>query len=145
LQLPIIISNADEYRYAVSRDYQPLQDWKKFKLPVQLRIDLQREIFGKSLLSKGDVVKANQRFYYWCWDNKANYCEECAKPLHNYSSVFISHILTRGSRPEIAHDPRNVNILCYKHHEQWETGKRQLMRIYKTNLFIIELLKTDYR
>lgn len=145
MQLPINISDADEYRYAVSRGYQPLQDWKKFKLPVQLRIDIQREQFGKSYLSKGDVVQANQRFYYWCWEHKSNYCEECAKPLHNYSSVFISHILTRGARPEIAHDPRNVNILCYKHHEQWETGKRQLMRIYKTNLFIIELLKTDYR
>lgn len=145
MQLPIEISSAAEYSYAVSRGYQPLQDWKKFKLPVQLRIDLQREIFGKSATSKGSVIQANQRFYLWCWDNKENYCEECAKPLHHYSSVFISHILTRGARPEIAHDPRNVNILCFDHHQQWETGNRSLMRIYKTNLFIIDLLKTDYR
>lgn len=146
MELPIVLQSVEEYEYAVSRGYQPLQDWKKFTLHVPLRIDLQRALFGKSHISKGNVVEANQRFYYWCWDNNPHFCEECAHPLHDYSSVYVSHILSRGAHPESAHDPRNKNMLCPGHHRQWENEQaRKQMKIYKSNLFIIEILKKDYQ
>ena len=143
--LPIEINTIEEYNYTVGRDYEPLIDWPNFVVDTPLRIDLQRKIFGKSLIGKGNIPQANQRFYIWVWDRKKHYCEECAKPLLEYSSVFISHIISKGARSDIAHDPRNVNILCFKHHDQWETGNRAKMNIYKKNIKIIELLKKDYQ
>lgn len=140
---PVIITEAEEYNICIQRGYEPLLD-VRFKIDIKLRIDIQREIFGNSFLSRGDVVQANQRFYQWMWERKKHYCEECLRPLPNYSSVWVSHILTRGAFPEIGHDPRNINILCHKHHEQWETGKRETMRIYPGNVKIIKLLKNEY-
>lgn len=138
------ISEIEEINICFDRGYNPLLD-KRFKMDIALRIQVQRELFGHSFLSRGDIPKANERFYRWMWDCKPHYCEECLKPLNNYSSVWISHILTRGAFPEMAHDPRNVNILCHRHHEQWETGERKTMRIYPGNVKIINLLKTEYQ
>lgn len=146
MQLPIKLTTIDEYELAASYGWHPLQDYKKFALAVPLRVDLQRELFGRSFIGKGNVVQANQRFYVWCWEHSPQICEECTTPLHGYSSKFISHIIGRGARADIAHDPRNKNILCFKHHQQWENEQqRKSMRIYKTNLKIIELLKLDYQ
>lgn len=140
----IVISSVEEYNYCIQRGYQPLLD-SNFKLDIDFRINIQRQIFGNSFISKGDVVQANQRFYNWMWDHKPHYCEECLKPLPNYSSIYISHILTRGAFPEMAHDPRNINILCFDDHSKWETGKRETMRIYPGNKKIITLLKNEYQ
>lgn len=151
IDLPIPVESVEEFEMIVRRGYDPLQDWKKFRLNISLRIQIQRELFGKSFISKGDVVAANDRFYHWCWENNKQRCEECAAPLQEYSSKFISHIISRGARPEMAHDPRNKNILCFNHHQQWEeTDKkkkrnRYQMNIYRTNLRIIQLLKTEYQ
>lgn len=54
--------------------------------------------------------------------------------------------LPRGGHPEMAHDPRNVNILCKEHHTIWEnqTG-RATMRIYLSNLQRIDDLTNEYK
>jgi len=147
LELPIKISTREEFEYVMSRDYNPLLDWKNFIIPNSLRVDIQREMFGKSFISKGsNIVDANQRFYRYMWETKTHICEECGKPLSHYSSVFISHILSRGAKPQMAHDCRNINILCFNHHNQWEQETtRKTMKIYKTNLIIIQILKDDYK
>ena len=67
------------------------------------------------------------------------------KPLSQYSAVHVSHILSRGAFPEMAKDPRNFNILCLEHHNQWENGKRESMRINRYNEMIICLLRRDYQ
>jgi len=139
----IEITESEEYNICVQRGYQPLLD-ANFNIQINLRIDIQREVFGNSFISRGDVVKGNSRFYSWIWENKNHYCEECLKPLPYYSAVYISHILTRGAFPELGHDPRNINILCHRHHDQWETGKRETMRIYPNNMRIINFLKKEY-
>lgn len=79
------------------------------------------------------------------WENKPHYCEECMRPLAEYSAVYVSHILTRGANPDMAHDPRNVNILCFRHHAEWENGEREKMRIWAKNQATIEELKKDYK
>ena len=78
------------------------------------------------------------------WANKPHYCEECMRPLAEYSAVYVSHILTRGANPDMAHDARNINILCFKHHSMWENGDRENMRIFAKNQLTIEELKKDY-
>lgn len=132
------------YNEIVSSGFNPLIDVIRFEMDIKLRVDIQREVFGHSLSSRGDVVAANNRFYHWMWQHKKHICEETMRPLRNYSSAFISHILTRGAHPEMGHDPRNINILFTTAHNQWETGDRKKMRIYPANMRTIELLKKDY-
>ena len=126
-----------EYEYCVARGYEPLLDIRNFRLDIRLRVELQRELFGHCVLGRGDIPVANQ--------HKPHRCEECLKPLRNYSAVYSSHILTRGAFPEMAHDARNINILCFEHHSCWENGDKTKMRIYPGNVRIIELLKNEYR
>lgn len=144
---PYFITERFEYNYAVSRGYEPLIDTKHFRLDIRLRIALQRETFGHCVFGRGeDIMAANARFFKWIWEQKPHYCECCMKPLSEYSATYCSHILSRGAHPEMAHDPRNINILCYTHHNQWEQETtRKSMRIYRANLLRIEELKQDYK
>lgn len=132
------INNDFEYDYLVKRGHEPLLDERIVTMTNRLRREIQKRLFGT------DRTKANAKFYKWVWDHKPHRCEECMRPLEKYSAVFVSHILTRGAFPEMAHDPRNVNILCFEHHNQWENGNRKAMRIYEKNQETIERLKKEY-
>ena len=126
------------YDYARARGYEPLTD-SRFSVEINLRVSIQRELFGS-----GHTPEENEKFYRWCWENKPHICEECMRPLYHYTATYVSHILTRGAHPETAHDPRNVNILCFNHHGQWENGSRENMRIFLGNKRTIEQLKKEY-
>lgn len=119
-------------------EYSPT-DLLRDGMPHRSRVDMQRNLFGD-----GHTPAENERFYRWVWNHKPHICEECMKPLGEYSAVYVSHILTRGAHPEIAHDPRNTNILCFRCHGAWENGARWRMRIYEGNLSRIEQLKKEY-
>ena len=136
---PIVIDTRPDYDYCVAQGYEPLVD-RRFTMAHQLRVSLQREKFGT-----GHTPEENERFYRFCWKHKPHICEECMKPLKSYSATYISHIRTRGAFPEMAFDCRNVNILCFNHHNQWENGDRKSMRIYGVNEFTIEQLEREYR
>ena len=145
-----MLSSVYEYELCLKHGINPLFWHRHIKLVPTLRIQLQNKIFGKSELGKGNVVQANDKYYHYCWDHGLMVCEECGRPLYAmrhydcYSATYISHILTRGSNPNMAHDPRNHNILCKKHHDQWETGERRGMIIYPDNQVVIRELKKDY-
>ena len=136
---PIVIDTRECYDYAQSRGYEPLIDGR-FAVEIHLRVEIQRELFGR-----GHTPAENERFYRWCWEHLPHRCEECLRPLPDYSAVFVSHILTRGANPAMAHDPRNVNILCLGHHNQWENGARDAMRINARNEIRIENLRKEYQ
>lgn len=136
---PFLIDSPELYEYAQKKGFEPLTDTRFFKVEIGLRKTLQYELFGA-----GHTSTENEKFYRWVWEHKPHYCEECMKPLRGYSAVYVSHILTRGANPEIAHDPRNVNILCFKHHAEWENGNRAGMRIYARNQITIDELKKEY-
>lgn len=137
---PYIITEFAEYEYLLGRGYDPLVDDRHFRLDIRLRIEIQKKIFGD-----GHTPADNEKFYRWMWRKKPHYCEECMRPLREYSATYISHILTRGAYPEMAHDPRNVNILCFEHHNAWEQATtRKDMRIYAANQLRIEKLKNEY-
>ncbi len=142
---PYIITERFEYDYIVSRGFEPLIDTRHFRMDVRLRIELQREKFGHCVFGRGeDIAAANARFFKWVWEHKRHCCEECMKPLYRFSATNCSHILTRGAHPEMAHDPRNINILCYDCHAKWENGKRDQMRIFPANQLTIQELRNDY-
>ena len=141
---PIVINERYEYDYIIKRGFNPLIDIRNFRLEIGLRVEIQREIFGHCITGMGDIPAANERFFRWVWEHKPHQCEECLKPLRNYSAVYCSHILTRGAYPEAAHDARNINILCFEHHNQWENGNKTKMRIYPGNIRIIKTIKKEY-
>ena len=140
----ILLETQPEYDLVKSRGYEPLLPNKYFRLDIKLREQIQKRLFGHCVIGRGNVMSANERFFRWIWEHKPHYCEECMKPLKGYSAVYCSHIITRGSHPEMAHDPRNINILCFEHHNQWENGNRKRMRIYPGNLKTINELTKDY-
>lgn len=92
---------------------------------------------------QGKVMMAKDKeFYDLLWSINPHYCEEClalgktkseaflGKKLKNY---FFSHIHTKGSWPSLRHHVENINMSCWKHHQQWEFGKREEMAIYDSN------------
>ena len=134
-----LIDSRELYDYAVSRGYEPLID-KRFPMDIHLRVSIQRELFGR-----GHTPAENEKFYRWCWAHYPHICQETLRPLYQYSAVYVSHILTRGANPAMAHDPRNVNLLCWEMHNKWENGDRQSMRIWAGNQLTIQMLKTEYQ
>jgi len=147
----INISTFEELDLCLKHGINPLF-WNRFiKLEIGFRIEVQNRLFGKSELGKVDVLKANDKFYHYCFEHSTLHCENCGQKVYKlrniegcYSAIYISHILTRGSNPNIAHDPRNHNFLCPKCHDKWETGNRKEMLIYLDNQIVIKELKQDY-
>lgn len=135
---PIEINTRQDYDYCLSNGFEPLAD-NRFIVEHKLRVEIQQELFGK-----GNSEEQNIKFYRFCWKHKPHYCEECMKPLYDYSATFVSHILSRGAFANMAYDCRNTNILCFKHHQQYENGDRESMRIYAKNEITIETLKQEY-
>lgn len=135
---PYLLNERWEYDIVTTRGFQPLVDTKNFRMNINLRVEIQKEMFG------GNNMQDNEKFFRWVWKHKPHICEETLRPLRNYSAVYCSHILTRGAYPEMAHDPRNINILCFEMHNRWENGDRENMRIYHKNLQTIETLKREY-
>ena len=135
---PFLIDTREQYDLCRAHGIEPLID-RRFTMDIHLRVFIQRQLFGK-----GHTPEENERFYRWCWDHNPHVCFETLQPLQYYSATYISHILTRGAHPEMAHDPRNVNILCFEQHNRWENGDRERMRIYRSNQRIIEQLKREY-
>lgn len=145
MAIMVRIETIEEYNYIKSMGHEPLLLDKYFDIEIGLRKRLQCMLFARSLDGRGnDITASNERFYRWIWDNKPHYCEECMRPLREYSSTYCSHILSRGAFPDMAYDPRNVNILCKFHHDMWETGKRETMRIYKKNTERMKILRYEY-
>lgn len=135
---PVKIDTREEYDFCKAHGFEPLVD-RRFIMDIHLRVSIQRELFGS-----GHTPEENEKFYRWCWEHYPHWCMETMKPLYHYSAIYVSHIMTRGAHPEMAHDPRNVNILCFEMHNKWENGNRKQMRIYRTNQLAIETLKAEY-
>ena len=135
---PFLIDTREQYDLCRAHGIEPLID-KRFAMDIRLRVSIQRELFGS-----GHTPEENEKFYRWCWEHYPHICSETMRPLHHYSAIYVSHIMTRGAHPEMAHDPRNVNILCFEAHNMWENGYRKSMRIYAGNLLTIKQLKKEY-
>jgi hypothetical protein len=129
----VLVKTQEQYNEYVKAGFNPLLDWFHFTIEINLRVNIQ------SILFKNDIA-----FYHWIWEHKPHICEETMQPLHNYSAVYVSHILSRGAHTEMRHDPRNANLLSFDQHQIWENGKRQRMRIFEINKIVINILKNEY-
>lgn len=142
--MKINIDSVPEYQLAKSKGYEPLID-KLFVIDISVRIEVQKELFGEF------SPKNHDKFYRWCWKHlqpgEKRFCEETGSRLQYYSSIHISHILSKGSNPAMMYDPRNVNIVTANVHHIWENGyeeDKKNLCIWEKNQKRIELLKTEY-
>lgn len=134
------ITNREDYDALLKRGIDCLYD-KRYHLEIGLRREIQREKFGKN----DDA--GNALFYAYCIKHFPHVCENCGKPIEHPWATNVSHILSRGSHPEMAHDPRNVNILCWECHELWEhktTRNRLNPWFVEKNERTIQMLKQEY-
>ena len=131
-----------------SCNYKRLHDGKS-RLEVYLseKLPLVKLRQKESLRKRKLVLDKDAEFYKICFDTKIQRCEECGEVLPmefkdqrgNLIAIYrYSHILTKGAYPEHRHDLNNINILCLKHHKQWEFGDRESMNIFSKNQKIIE-------
>lgn len=97
----------------------------------------------KKISDKGKAtVKADDAFYQEIWSERPHRCEECGIFLGDtLKKHFFSHIITKGSHPNLRHIKDNINVLCLTHHQQWETGDRKSMKICSKNEVVISRLK----
>jgi hypothetical protein len=137
----IHLTTLEECEYVRSRGREPLADFKRFSMSFDLRYELIRQLFPEY------SVANTSKFYHWYWNTYpfGRICEETGIPLQNYSPVFISHIITRGSHPEMAYDPRNCNLLSYEAHNRWESHHREEMRIFRGNEMRIKTLTDEWQ
>lgn len=141
----IKIETLEEYFIVRNRGIEPLFHYNELELDHDLRIELQNKMFSNYLFGEEDIQAANNRFFRFVWDHKSHYCEECLKPLGDqFAAIYCSHILSRGAYPDMAHDPRNINLLCPACHAEWENGTRSKMLIYPRNKKTIKKLKEEY-
>ncbi len=123
----------EEYDLVVERGFTPLMD-KNFRLPIQLRNEIQKELF-----------KCDEDFYRYFYDHHPTHtCEEHGHPIREYSAINCSHILSRGAYPQMRYDLRNANLLCLEAHQQWESHKKHNMVIYQQNIRTLEKLSMEY-
>ena len=134
------ITNREDYDALLKRGIDCLYD-KRYHLEIGLRREIQREKFGKN----DDA--GNAKFYAYCIRHFPHVCENCGKPIEHPWATNVSHILSRGSFPQGAHDCRNTNILCWECHELWEHKTTR----YKLNPWFVEknertiqMLKQEY-
>lgn len=100
-----------------------------------------------------ETMAGDKLTYMELWNTKPHYCEECNKFLgdhtaeeaaKNHKYVF-SHILKKGMYGLIRNDARNFNLLCFEHHNQWESANtRKTMNIWEKNKEIMMTLLTEY-
>ena len=135
------MTTREDYDILLSKGIDCLYD-PRFDLEIGLRIAIQKEKFGKN------DDEGNAKFYHYCLTHFPMVCENCGKPIRYPWATNVSHILTRGAHPEMAHDPRNISILCAQCHELYEhsTTRDQLRMWYveKTER-VKEMLKKEYQ
>ena len=70
------------------------------------------------------------------WATRAHVCDNCERRLPaTHVKANFSHLLTKGSHPDLRHDPENIVLSCYACHNLWEFGKnREDMATYKKHL-----------
>ena len=134
------VTNREDYDALLKRGIDCLYD-KRYHLEIGLRREIQREKFGKN------DDEGNAKFYSYCIKNFPHVCENCGKPIEHPWATNVSHILSRGSHPEMAHDPRNMNILCWECHQKFEhTTTRHYLNPWfvEKNERTIQKLKQEY-
>jgi hypothetical protein len=150
----IRLYNKTKFEVSIERQKQkqkkiPLSTHRKSKKPLKSSKNYLKQ---ERLEKRRKVLKKDRELYFYWFSTKPCECEECGAGLPDIfenddgSIVYIaqySHILSKGAFPEFRHHKLNGNRLCLFHHNQWEFGDRESMKIFKSNQKIIQEIKQN--
>ena|SRR6478736_9833340 len=76
-------------------------------------------------VDKGNKKK-DKNFFEAIWKERDHICEVCCTPLGDtYNPVFFSHVLTKGAYPKFRHYHKNIVLMCFEDHQEWEFTDRK--------------------
>lgn len=119
-------------------DKKPKEVSKKFPINLTTKKVIKKQV-------KRTIIKINldEEFYQQCFDSCIDHCcEECGKLLPDIfrddkgkviNKSRYSHIVAKSIAPQLRHDIKNINHLCFNCHFKWEFGDKKSMRIYESN------------
>lgn len=111
----------------------------------------------KTSLKRLETLKRDKETYFEVFQSKEPVCEGCGCLLPNVFEANdqiiaiwqYSHILSKGSFPELRHNPKNFNRLCFKCHQIWEfggeEGRKELSCYDKNQEIISELYESIHK
>jgi hypothetical protein len=102
---------------------------KEKKAPVPLkRTALKpstKRITPKSEKQK-EVTEQDIAFFKEIWDERPHKCQVTGVELGDeFNVVHFSHILTKGSYPKFRHYKKNLILMSFEAHQQWEFTDRK--------------------
>jgi len=57
------------------------------------------------------------------WLEREHKCSVCGEPLPIFYHGYMSHCISKGSRPDLKLLKENIDILCLDDHRLWENSK----------------------
>lgn len=62
------------------------------------------------------------------WSERDHYSEVSGEPLGEFHPIFFSHLVTKGSRPDLRYNKENIMLMTVEEHSKWEFGDRDKLR-----------------
>jgi len=68
-------------------------------------------------------------FFKEIWRERSHYSEVSGEYLGVFSPVYFSHLLTKGSHPELRLDKENILLMTFEEHRLWENYQHKIKDI----------------
>lgn len=91
-----------------------------------------------------DLVKTDAAFYLLIWQEREHKCENCGKPIHEFSLLLFHHVLPKrpdGGYPQYRHCKWNIWILCWECHDTHDNGNPDSAKVKKLRTYYYQLIK----
>jgi hypothetical protein len=59
------------------------------------------------------------------WSERPHVSEISGKPLGKFNVCYFSHVISKGSRPDLRDLKENILLMTFEEHQLWEFGTRQ--------------------
>lgn len=90
------------------------------------------------------VKKAELAFFVEIWRERIHKSEISGTLLMNFEPCYFSHVIPKGSRPDLRLNKLNIVLMTYEEHQLWEFSRHKLVEKpeWKWVFDLMEFLKT---
>jgi hypothetical protein len=129
--------NALKARNGLRKSYRKGGERKSLQKPIKRKIPARgkRGPKFKTTQAHRDNLAMDKAVNAQIWEERHHGCLECEKQIKTCTKRNFSHVHSKGARPDLRHEKKNIAIHCYSCHDTWEFGDRNTMPI-TLNLFI---------
>ena len=130
-----------EYQKPPKREKKPKKPLARGNKPLK-RVALRKStkpIKKSPTRALMDKRKRDKELNDHIWSIRRHVCVECGFDLERYGKkppkIVFSHVLSKGSHPELRFDEDNIVLHCKTCHQKWEFGgNRENMETYRLKL-----------